>query len=158
MPEGRGAILRGTTSPTAWEDHRQRISLVLEPGRYHALIHDRGNHETAGPATSSGLQAYRAIEVLAGRQSATLLLEPGTSLRGEARAPDGTLLADRTLAFRPLGLPHRGTWLYTVRTDAEGRFRLAGLIPGRRLEGLGITGAIDPTQSIQPTTLVVDLP
>lgn len=158
LPEGSGAGRRGTTSPSAWEGDRQRISLALEPDRYHVLVHTQRVHSVGSSRANPGLQAYRAIEVVPGRQSATLLLEPGATLRGEARSPGGAPLADCTLAFRPTGLPHRGAWLYSVRTDQRGRFRLAGLLPGRTLEALGVTGTIDPDRSLQPATLVVDRP
>lgn len=69
--------------------------------------------------------------------AATLSLASGSTVRGRCRSAAGEPLANRQLLWTRPGFTSGKSrfWMFAARTDAEGRFAIAGLPPGQELLG-----------------------
>ena len=137
-PEG---VPFGERTLRTWTDDEGRFELVGVRHGVHVVT-----------AAAEGFRAGRAVlEGDAARLEAEVLLEAGATLRGRVLAAGGGPAAGVRVwdaTFRP---PGSGEGAAEARTDAEGRFVLAGLEGGPRL-----FFAQDPDEPARFATTVLD--
>ena len=82
------------------------------------------------PGRAPGLSAPIDLEPGADHAGLELVMGEGAAIAGRVSLPDGRPLADATVhAWRDVGV---FDWVGAdARTDADGRFRIVGLVPGR---------------------------